>query len=372
MSKRIDSQKIMLEHSEAKVKLLNKYLDRYLNIISNDKHTKKISVFDLFCGEGIYENGGHGSPLIILNAINKLHELNTGSIKSIPPINVFLNDKKLEKVEKVKSIIREQELHNEAYGKLNFTNKDYKQIIPKLSTYLRNLKDEKAFIFIDPYGYKEIRASEIKALLESNKAEILLFLPIQFMYRFDEKGTPISLKELLEDLVPDDTWKSNNSVYQFIDQFKEAFKTSLGSTYFVDTFTIQKDPNTVYCLYFFSSHIRGFEKMLESKWEIDSNEGKGWKYEKSGNLFSDFKTNKLEEDILKYLAIKPRNNKEIYNFTLHLGFLPKHVNEVLSALQDSSKVIVTLFNGEKARKKAFYISYDYYKEEHPKAMIKLV
>lgn len=36
MAKKIDSQKVMKDHSEAKVKLLGKYLDRYLNIISND------------------------------------------------------------------------------------------------------------------------------------------------------------------------------------------------------------------------------------------------------------------------------------------------------------------------------------------------
>ena len=191
------------------------------------------------------------------------------------------------------------------------------------------------------------------------------------MYRFDEKGTPESLIKLLDDLVDYNNWKPTDSVFQFINQFKDSFKNTLGTDFFIDTFTIQKDRHTVFCLFFFSSHIRGFEKMLEAKWDIDKEEGKGWKYEKSGNLFTDFKTNKLETELLKLLANSPSNNKFLYNFTLHLGFLPKHLNEILNSLQGSNKISVHLINGEKARKNSFYVNYEHYKEETHRVTIKL-
>jgi three-Cys-motif partner protein len=372
MAKKIDSQKVMLDHSEAKVKLLGKYLDRYLNIISNDGYTKKIDVFDLFCGEGLYDNGGQGSPLVILENLRQLHEDNKGKIKTIPPINIYLNDLKKSKTDKVERIVNERKLHDVKYGTLKYSNKDYKQIIPKLAAYTTKLKNEKAFIFIDPYGYKEIRASEIKSLLKAKKTEVLLFLPTQFMYRFDEKGTPESLIELLDDLVHYENWKPNDSVFQFIEQFKDAFKLNLGSDFFVDTFTIQKDRNTVFCLFFFSSHIRGFEKMLEAKWEIDSEAGKGWKFERSGNLFTSFKTNPLQDKLLNLLANNSYNNKEIYSFTLHSGFLPKHMNDILSDLQEKNKISVILNNGEKARKNSFYINYESYRLDNYKVIIKLI
>jgi hypothetical protein len=50
------------------VKLLGEYLKRFLNIIANDGFTNQINVFDLFCGEGIYEDGGEGSPLVIMSS----------------------------------------------------------------------------------------------------------------------------------------------------------------------------------------------------------------------------------------------------------------------------------------------------------------
>ena len=75
MSKK-KSQINLLNHSEAKVKLFGDYIQKYLNIICNDKYTKHIHIIDLFCGPGIYENGGEGSPVIALKKLNK-HIINS-------------------------------------------------------------------------------------------------------------------------------------------------------------------------------------------------------------------------------------------------------------------------------------------------------
>ena len=82
----------LFNHSEAKVRLLGEYLKRYLNIISNDGYTKKIHIYDLFCGEGLYENGGEGSPLVIMREIKDLYFKNVSSYPNLPKINCFFND----------------------------------------------------------------------------------------------------------------------------------------------------------------------------------------------------------------------------------------------------------------------------------------
>ncbi|MEP5941603.1 hypothetical protein, partial [Maribacter dokdonensis] len=63
----------LLDHSEAKVKLFGDYIQKYLNIISNDKYTTDIHLYDLFCGPGIYDDGGEGSPIIALKKIKDTH-----------------------------------------------------------------------------------------------------------------------------------------------------------------------------------------------------------------------------------------------------------------------------------------------------------
>ncbi len=372
MAKLRQSQVVMLDHSKAKVELLEKYLQKYLSIIANDGFTTKINLFDLFCGEGIYENGGEGSPIATLRVLKELYFINKAKNKTIPKVDIVFNDLDETKIEKLKKVIAEKKLHYEEFGLLHYRSKDYKVLVENLSEYINKFKNEKAFIFIDPYGYKEIRASEIKNLLASKKSEVLLFLPTQFMYRFDEKGTPQALIEILEELVDLKDWKSSNSVYEFIEQFKTGLRQYLGNDFFVDTFTIQKDEPTVFCLFFFSSHIRGFEKMLETKWQIDQDHGKGWSYEKTGDLFSPIKTNYLEERLLRYISENDKTyNGDVYEFVLRLGFLPKHASEIFTSLQNESNLEVLSDKEEKVRKGAFYISYDNYKNEFHKVYFKI-
>jgi three-Cys-motif partner protein len=366
MAKKNNVKEVMYGHSEAKVKLLGSYLKRYLNIIANDGYTKQIHVFDLFCGEGQYQNGGKGSPLIILQSIKDLHYVNVARNNSIPALSLKFNDLDQSKIAKVKSLVEEKSLMRPEYGNLEYTSKDYKQIIAPLAKKISTFKNEKAFIFIDPYGYKEIRASEIKSLLQSKKAEVLLFLPTQFMYRFDENGTPSSLLELLDELVEYKGWQRTTSVFKFIQQMKDGFRNFLGHEYFVDTFTLQRDASSVFCLFFFSSHILGFEKMLEAKWELDTEQGRGFRFEQTPDLFTEQKTNLLADKLEVFLK-EPQTNAQVYEFVLRNGFLPKHANEIFKAWQHQGLQVTDAF-GNKARKSSFYLSYRYYRDEPNKVI----
>lgn len=364
----------LLNHSEAKVRLLGEYLKRYLNIICNDGYTRRIKIYDLFCGEGIYDNGGEGSPLVTMRQVKDIHFVNVAKTVNIPKIDCHFNDIEIKKVEKVKRVIKEKSLYYPEFGELEFSSNDYQIQYENLLTTLPKLKleNQKAFIFIDPYEYKHIKASQIKNLMAKGNAEVLLWLPTQFMYRFASNGTPEALKDFIVELIPNfNEWRPGN-VWNFVLQLKEGFQAFLGDKFFVDIFTIQKDINTVFCLFFFTSHIKGFEKMLEAKWEIDTEQGKGWDY--SGNqpsLFHDQKTNPLEEKLREYLKNKKRFNGELYEFTLRQGFLPKHANEVFYNLQNNNELVVLTANGEKARKKSFYIAYNYYKDDNKKVNFNL-
>jgi len=192
--------------------------------------------------------------------------------------------------------------------------------------------------------------------------EVLLWLPIQFMYRFSKNETPESLKNFILELGLEDSLDSIRNVWDFIELLKNGFQMSLGNNFFVDNFSLKKEENTVFCLFFFTSHIKGFEKMLEAKWDIDTEQGKGWKY--SGNqpsLFHTQKTNPLAEKLSKLIKTSIITNGEIYEFTLRQGFLPKHTVEVFKDWVKSGKLSVNLPNGDKARKNSFYISYNHYK-----------
>lgn len=112
--------------------------------------------------------------------------------------------------------------------------------------------------------------------------------------------------------------------------------------------------------------------MLETKWQIDEDEGKGWTYSKSRSLFAQMKTNLLEEELIK--LIKTDNtvdNRKVYEQTLRLGYLPKHAVEVLYSLQEDGRLEVVSDTGERARKGAFYINYENYKNKFSKVHFKI-
>lgn len=360
MSK-LNTKTNLLGHSEAKVRLLGEYLKRYLSIISNDGFTEKIHIYDLFCGQGKYDNGGYGSPLVALKIVKDtfFSVINQKSNK-LPKIDCIFNDIEKSKTSILRDTIFQKKLHYPNIGNLVITNNDYKDEIKILKQKFRDYKNEKAFVFIDPYGYKELKANDIKELVGNHrKSEVLLWLPIQFMYRFSDKETPDVLKNLISDLKINDEVKTSSNVWDFIHCLKKGFQNYLGNDYFVDNFTLKKEENTVFCLYFFTSHIKGFEKMLESKWEIDTEEGRGWEYSKNApTLFFDQKTNRLEELLKEFLISGRRYNFDLYEFTLKEGFLIKHTTEILADWQnrDLIDVFITATN-LKARKKSFYIKY---------------
>ncbi len=112
--------------------------------------------------------------------------------------------------------------------------------------------------------------------------------------------------------------------------------------------------------------------MLEAKWEIDTEYGKGWDY--AGNtpsLFHEYKTNPLESIMKDFLKAEKRYNGEIYEFTLRQGFLPKHTNEIFYNWQNNGDLEVLIASGEKARKKSFYIAYNYFKTDNKKVTFNL-
>ena len=72
-----NAKKIVLPHSKAKLDLFRSYLEKYLPILTLAKTITKINLYDVFCGNGIYDDGNIGSPLIAVEIINKTNGRNS-------------------------------------------------------------------------------------------------------------------------------------------------------------------------------------------------------------------------------------------------------------------------------------------------------
>jgi three-Cys-motif partner protein len=360
-----ESQINLLEHSEAKVKLYGRYLSIYLNVLARSS-IDNIYLFDLFCGEGIYNDGGKGSPIVALECIKNHYYANNNSC---PNLFITFNDSEKSEIniDKMK-IDRVREFASKIFRPKNvqvgFTKIDYNSLVTKVIDRTASLKgNERALIFIDPWGYKEINPEGIKKLMQNGKTEVILFLPIYFMSRFSNKSKDIDFKGgkalrafmgklfgTIEDIPHIDGQK------EFIYLVQEQFKVYMNLK-FVDTFKIERENNNWFCIFFFTNNKKGFHKMLDAKWSIDKKRGDGFKIgdDVKIELFEEIKVSGYQEKVLNYLLQNPdATNITLLDFGLENNFLPKNTKAVLDDLKKNYKIEIKSLDNKPAL--GYYIS----------------
>lgn len=364
------------EHSQAKLDFYKNYLIKYLMILLSDPYTNEINIYDVFCGIGIYEDGNHGSPIIAIKIIKDL-------LQKFPQksINLIINDIDKSKVDFVSKHIDE---NYKNICKLNPHNLDATEMLKIVNqSVCKSTKGTKNLVFIDPYGYKEIYKNDILKIMDSKKSEIIIFLPIAQMYRFsnaaltdEENNSYRHLRRFIQDFfdVTHPIHDENlDNQFQYIDYIKEAF--SFDDKYYSASYRIQRDSRNYYSLFFITNHIYGLDRIIDTKWKLDSNCGEGFKKIKTGHLFTEMfeetdKENCLEklENKLKDYLVEYRTNNEIYEFTLKTGFLPKQTSEILKILKNKN---ILKFNND-SKGNYFYIGWKYYKSSDIKYEVKII
>lgn len=391
MSKKQSSKDIMLAHSKAKVNFYQSYLERYLSIMSVTQFFDTINIFDVFCGRGEYDDGGLGSPIRAVETIIKIKKEKNSDLK----VNLFLNDAQKKYVERVKAYIEDHFPDYKKYCTIRFLNYKAEELFGKICEYVAyTKKNERNFFFIDPYGYKNISRSLLSRLMSNKRTEILLFLPISFMHRFrsyafneivDKKALPLRLfTQQFFDLDHPVCQDDPMDVIEYINAWTDAF--SLNHTYYTTNYFIERDARNYFALFFICNNLLGLEKAVETKWALDEEHGRGFHQDEQQkdyqlDLFEDWlkieKTKARNEylrlRLMNFLRLRCRSNAEVYTFTLRMGYMPKHANELLREWQKNNQITVNLYGSDKpAKKGAFYLTYANSKDPlFPKVEIKL-
>lgn len=379
----------MLPHSEAKLSLYQQYLEKYLNILCLSDNISHIHIYDVFCGEGFYQNEKEGSPILAYKCIKNVQCVHLASGKQLKPISLLCNDYDANSISKVESCLKNEDADS-INCKISYYNLPSTQMFDKIIQQINTQqRSERNLIFIDPYGYKDIHKNDIYRLLNNRKTEILLFLPISFIYRF----TDISLTDTenpkynkIRDFISEFFNRShpiNNAIcenaFELIQYIKQALE--FNQEYYTTYYYIERSKSNYFALFFITSNLLGLEKVLESKWDLDELNGEGFNYisiEDENPLFASqikeekkvANINNLVSLIKKYISQTTVDNKMLYEYILRNDFLPKHANIVLKMLQENSEVLVwDIEKDQKSRKGSFYLSYRNYKD-HPKVSFK--
>lgn len=360
-----DSKTNLMEHSEAKINLYTYYLGIYLNIMLRNPYVEKIYLFDLFAGEGKYENGKFGSPIEALKTIREHFKFNE---KNAIKVDYTINDPEYSRInphkKKIDRIKKEiSKIEKPPNTTICYYEKYYQAIITQILATINKLsRKEHALLFIDPWGYKDVNFSILKDITSRKRVELILFLPIYFMYRFAEKSLSPdnfpggeSLKNLLLQIFEDSTPDTTNQL-NFIKSIKSALQKHNYSDY-VDTFLIERTSGQFFSLFFFTNHNKGMRAMLDAKWKMDEAEGRGFKINHNQMVMFSKESSSNYPQILKdYLSQKHAlSNKNLYDFGLQNGFLPKHTNKILRMLDEQGLITVEALDNKPIHKYSYYI-----------------
>lgn len=382
--KKNDVKKVILAHSKAKLTLYENYLEKYLAILSVVPFIKKIHIFDIFCGTGIYNDGKFGSPILAFNNINKVNNF----LKKSHKVNVcetilYINDLNKENVKNVQIYLSSQPKTSNL--DIKYSTLDAQEMLEKVLMLVNDQSfDERNLIFLDPYGYRQIKKETIEKLIKTNKVEIILFLPTSQMYRFkdvvqvEDRKAYEALRNFIFDFFDpnhpirlNENGENTINIFDFIEYLREAF--SLNGTCYSSSFYLQRDASNYYALFFLTKNLLGLERIIDAKWLIDTTKGKGFLLDnRQHSLFrevldkSDLESSLaiLREIIIGELVYKKNiDNCDLYYIALMSNFRPTHARQVLERMQDEEMIVVCKIDGKKRKKGDFYIGNKQYSKK---------
>jgi three-Cys-motif partner protein len=390
-----DAKENILLHTEAKLALYEKYVNKYLAILSVTGYVSKINIYDVFCGTGIYKDGKKGSPLLAFECIRQNREFCETHGWKPKPIFLSVNDGAPTHVEKVRSHLTKI---NTGICNISFSELSAEKMFKNVIQEIQNQKSsERNLIFIDPYGYKEIHKDDLWFLLANKRTEIMLFLPISFMYRFKtealidfEKPGYKRLRKFIYEFFDENhpiRKKQKIDVFDFIRNLKEAF--SFSDEFYTSSFYLQRDFANYYALFFMTPNFMGLEKIVEENWRLNPNAGLGFDLpSSSSNQTSIFDIIEYPQENIKFSkrmadlediiveAITGQHevtNERLTTLIVIKGFLPKHAKMILSKFQQEKRLDVYHWPSEKkARKGSFYLGHSNFSKKDKLVIFKLI
>ena len=326
----------------SKITIYEKYITAYLPKLLLT--VNEIFIADLFCGPG--KNGEKpGSPIILLEQIKYI--FTSPVIKKItnPKITILFNDQNSNHIDNLKQELKDFH-YDDSIIQIIIKNESYSSILPWLLMKSENTKSAK-FFFLDPFTYSDIGINDIKKIMSLNYTEVLLFNPTFHSYRFantvfkEGHKTRVFIEEFTVDGIMD-----YESIHTFLTSIKKKLIFSIkkrGKTIPYVRYILLDGGGSKNSLFLLTWHQKGMLEMNKIAFKLTP-DGENIKNKPTGQIdlfgtpetysfFQQFE--KKFEDIISKGGI---TNKEIIDFTIREGFLPKDAKEILKVMS-KNKVI---------------------------------
>jgi three-Cys-motif partner protein len=346
----MDTKGFIAEHSKAKLELYSRYLRAYLAVLLTTPKFDGVVVHDIFAGQGISVNDEKGSAVIAAEVIQEVGATRNPRRK---PISLQLNDAEMGNVEQLKAHLKSRTF-------AEFYNVSADAYISGLAP----KRGQHSLFFIDPYGYTQISADNLRRLFSRLFSDLLLFVPLYHVYRFlrhgeeSEQMKPIA--RFLKDFGVDETSaRGTETPEEFAELVKVAIARLSGKKWVNKQILKKRGYNSSYCLFFLTDSILGAEKFLEARKaaQPDATESQ-MGFEFIEELEQDKKLRPFKTALRRGHAY---DNVQLYQLGIRHDLLPTDVNEALTDMEKLGQITVANVGAKPRSRKSFYIGYKYYK-----------
>ncbi|MDR3608947.1 MAG: three-Cys-motif partner protein TcmP [Ignavibacteriaceae bacterium] len=341
------------EGTLTKLEIFEKYFEKWLPTFVLSRFTNPIQVFDLFAGSGFDKNDIPGSPIRIIEIINKYSTILKSKNKIVHLFFNDLNSKKIKLLEKnVSGKIT-------GYGlssciEITYTNKTFSECLTDYSSILSNGCN---LIFLDQNGFKEVNEVVFKQLIILERTDFMFFISSTHIHRFVERP------EFQSHHPKFDTKKIKSAprkrVHNVIcEEFSKYVPSNIKSYGLIPFSLMKEDRNNIYGLIFVCKHFLSAEKFLNIVWRqnaLNGNANYDINEDVPKNQLELFEVKKLTKIELfqsqirdKVITKDIKNNSDAYFFALNEGHICGHAASELRKMKqeklitfDNSSPLVT-------------------------------
>ena len=332
-------------HTLLKLKVLEKYLDAYAEIMG--RVFKSIAFIDAYAGRGKCKDSNNneydGSPIIMAKTIKHMLGIENGKCRKA---KYYANDLNANNCK-----ILQEYLH--PYVDLvSISNKEAKEFISSSLLEICPYYSSVLF-FIDPFNYSILKEDIEKIFdacegyFKNCQSEVILFLPISNIYRFKTRTEYQSIVNFVESYGIDVDKDTDT------DKFMEKIRITLTeNNKYCASVKLQEGANT-YALFFIGKHIYGVDRFMEAR-------DRCLKKDKNRELFilPETPAGQLKLEIEKNTMF----NWEIYEWAMKNNTSTARIKEIVEELEIKENLIKEYINC-KNNKKTYLLNYENYKDK---------
>ncbi len=275
---------IIKTHSDAKLRLLEAYLERYFDAVCvlPQMDVLRIAMVDAFAGGGLFQRNGEirfGSPLAMINAV-RCAEARINS-KRRKPLKIeakfFFVDENEDAITYLKNSLRESEIA-EPYlaNAISIQHATASEVLPDIVRKIKNWSPTgRSIFFMDQFGYKDVPHKDVRLIYQSlPRSEVIVTYNFGAIYDYMNESA-----EFLASIAPLDITKTQLRAL-LAERERQAgryfagrllgrlFKTSIGSQFASRFFLHSTEAHRDLWFVHYSKLPRSRLVMSESHWAI--------------------------------------------------------------------------------------------------------